>query len=186
MNDQYGVSEIARGQRWWGEVTARNGEEAEIEYLHMQREHRHNRPRSTVGLPSFARQYGSLPEPLGYLARSVPGHLAFGSGRLCLNVRSTILTWWDTKITRPAIVERLNGSSFLATSISWCDCKVFILRKVSIFMTSMGYFVVIQSSASSQLKVADAGDAGNDGEVGGEDSGCTRHPRRLAFALEGG
>ena len=102
-----------------------------------------------------------------------------------MSVRSTILTWCDTKITRPVIVERLNGSSVLATSISWCDCKVFIPRKVSIFMTNMGYFVVIQSP-SSRLKVADAGDAGNDGEECGEGSGWTRHPRRLAFALGGG
>jgi len=114
-------------QRLRGEVTVRNGEEAEVEYLHMQREHRHNRPRSTGGLPPCPATW--VP-PLG----PSPDLL-----------RSTILTWCDTKITRPVIVERLNGSSVLATSISWCDCKVFIPRKVSIFMTNMGYFVVIQS-----------------------------------------
>ena len=53
-------------QRLRGEVTVRNGEEAEVEYLHMQREHRHNRPRSTGRLPP-------LPGNMGPSPWSVPG-----------------------------------------------------------------------------------------------------------------
>ena len=60
------VCQRLRGAGGGGEVTIRNGEEAEVEYLHMQREHRHNRPRSTGRLPP-------LPGNMGPSPWSVPG-----------------------------------------------------------------------------------------------------------------